>query len=248
MFHVSNVVNGSVNLIYFFSVCYYIPFMKKLHRHRFPTDIIFLCVRWYLRYNLSYRDLQEMMMERGVKVSHQSIFKWVLKFVNSIDVLRKKSQNYYTLSWRIDETYIKIKGKMYYYYRAIDSHGNLIDFYLSPKRDKTAAEMILRKSIRTAGIHPEKIVTDKDLAYPVSIPYVCPHAKHLTNKYLNNIIECDHRCIKKRLRTMKHLKSPDTGGEILKGIEGVCELYKIGVKGEDFDFHLASLLQVARGV
>lgn len=111
--------------------------MKKLYRHRFPTEIIFLCVRWYLRYNLSYCDLKEMMEERGVKVSHQSIFNWVQKFSKELDTLRKKNQRYYTLSWRIDETYIKINGKNYY--RAIDSHGNLIDFYLSPKRDKTVA-------------------------------------------------------------------------------------------------------------
>lgn len=79
----------------------------------------------------------------------------------------------------------------------------------------------------------------------MAIPYVCPKAKHLTNRYLNNIIECNHRCIKKCLVTMKHLKSADTGKEVLKGVKGVCELYKLGIKGKDLDFRLASVSQVA---
>ncbi len=206
--------------------------MEKLKHYRFPTEIIFLCVRWYLRYNLSYRDLVELMTERNIDVSYESIRLWVLKFASHFDDVRRKRQPYYTLSWRVDETYIKIKGKQYYYYRAIDSHGHIIDFYLSPHRDAVGAEVFLRKAIATAGSEPFTIVSDMDKAYPKAKKIVCSKTVHRRKKYMNNPIERDHQRVKKRLRTMRGLKSPDTGRIVLEGIEGVYELYRQGLKGK----------------
>ena len=139
--------------------------MEKIYRHRFPTELILATVRWYLRYNLSYRNLSEMLLERGIGVSYESIRQWVQKFAPKFDGVRRAKKSYYTLSWRMDETYIKVKGVWYYYYRAIDSHGQVIDFYLSKRRNTDAAKHFLKKVIRTAGSTPNTIVSDKALAY-----------------------------------------------------------------------------------
>ena len=218
----------------------------KIYRHRYPAEIILLCVRWYLRYKLSLRDLEEIMLERNVDVSYETIRQWVQKFAPLYDSLRRKKQTAISLKWNMDETYIKIKGKQYYYYRAIDSQGQVIDFYLSLFRDGVAAEIFFRKAISTAGAAPEEIISDLDKSYPVAIKHVCPKVKHTTLKFLNNIIEQDHRRIKSRAGPMKGFKNPVTARVTLKGIESVFELSKFhNLKGRKLDRQVYNCLLAA---
>ena len=129
--------------------------------HRFEKDIILLCVRWYLAYPLSYRNLEEMMAERGVEVDHSNIYRWVQKFTPQLEAaFRKGKKRLVGTSWRMDETYIKIKGQWKYLYRAVDKEGQTIDFLLTAHRDKKAARRFLKKAIRQHGL-PDKVTIDK---------------------------------------------------------------------------------------
>ncbi|MGQ4288601.1 IS6 family transposase [Bacillus thuringiensis] len=199
----------------------------------YQPDIILLTVRWYLRYNLSLRDLVEMMEERGLFLAHTTIMRWVHQYGPELNERIRKHLKSTNDSWRVDETYIKIKGEKMYLYRAIDSGGNTIDFYLSPKRDAMAAKRFLKKTL--ASYHatkPRSITADGDKAYPVAIRELkkekcIPHSTPLrVKKYLNNIIEQDHRFIKKRIRNMLGLKSLQTATKMIAGVEAMHMIKK----------------------
>src|SRR5579884_1161962 len=179
---------------------------------QYQPDIIVLAVRWYLRYNLSLRDLVEMMEERGLSLVHTTIMRWVHQYGPELNERIRNHLKRTNDSWRVDETYIKIKGENMYLYRAIDSEGNTIDFYLSSKRDTKAAKRFLKKALVSChATGPRSITVDGDKAYPVAIKELkdeqcIPHGMPLrVKKYLNNIIEQDHRFIKKRIRNMLRL-------------------------------------------
>ncbi|PEZ34285.1 IS6 family transposase [Bacillus thuringiensis] len=184
----------------------------------YQPDIILLTVRWYLRYNLSFRDLVE---EQGLSLAHTTVMRWVHQYEPELNERIRKYVKVTNDSWRVDETYIKIKGENMYLYRAIDSKGNTIDFYLSCKRDAKAAKCFLKKALAKT----RSITADGDKAYPVAIRELkeeqcIPHSMPLrVKKYLNNIIEQDHRFIKKRIRNMLGLKSLQTATKIIAGIE-----------------------------
>jgi len=171
-------------------------------RH-FLSDVILLNVRWYCRYALSYRDLEEMMVERGIEVDHSTINRWVLKYAPELDKGIRPHLRSTNDSWRVDETYIKVKGQWKYLYRAVDSQGNTLDFLLRAKRDATAAERFLRKTLNASHTQcPRVINVDKNAAYPAAIDELkadeqLPETTQLRQvKYLNNRIEQDHRFIK----------------------------------------------------
>ena len=129
-----------------------------------------LNVRWYLRYSLSYRDLEEMMLEHGVKVDHTTIYRWVQAYSPEIDKRCRRHLKPTNDSWRVDETYIKIKGVWKYLYRAVDSAGNTLDFMLSAKRDAKAAKRFLKKVLNSPHtVEPRVITVDKNAAYPPAI-------------------------------------------------------------------------------
>ncbi|PEU74679.1 IS6 family transposase [Bacillus cereus] len=200
----------------------------------YQPDIILLTVRWYLRYNLSLRDLAEMMEERGLFLAHTTIMRWVHQYGPELNERIRKHLKSTNDSWRVDETYIKIKGEKMYLYRAIDSEGNTIDFYLSRKRDAQAAKRFLKKALASChATKPSSITADGDKAYPVAIRELkeekcIPHGIPLrVKKYLNNIIEQDHRFIKKRIRNMLGLKSLQTAKKMIAGIE-VMHIIKKG--------------------
>lgn len=136
--------------------------MKKLHRYRFPPEIISLCVIWYIKYKFSFRDLVDLMNERGVKVSHESVHLWVKKFSDNFKKLKDIEQQYYSLSWRIEETTIKIKGKEFYYYKAIDTNGQFLDFYLNNIKSPIDAEIFLKKSDMTPESTPEPLILNSE--------------------------------------------------------------------------------------
>ena len=201
------------------------PHASPLFRGRhFNCSIIILCVRWYVTYKLSYRDLVVMMAERGVVVSHTTILRWVQRYVPKFE---KQWQHYarpVSASWRVDETYVRVRGRWTYLYRAVDRQGITVDFLLSEHRNIAAAK---RFFIRAIGRHgaPESITLD---GYPATHSAVAelkksgvlrPKTKVRTSKYLNNIVEQDHRRVKQRIYPMLGFKSFRTAAVAISGIE-----------------------------
>ncbi|KYG33262.1 IS6 family transposase [Priestia endophytica] len=194
----------------------------------YQPDIILLTVRWYLRYNLSFRDLVEMMEERGLSIAHTTIMRWVHQYGPKLDERVRRHLKPTNDYWRVDETYVKVKGQWMYLYRAVDSEGNTIDFYLSKTRDHKAAKRFSKKALRSFHVSKPRVITvDKSPAYPMAIEELKKEKKMPVGiqirqvKYLNNIVEQDHRFIKKRVRSMLGLKSFRTAKSILSGIEAM---------------------------
>ncbi|MEJ8553218.1 IS6 family transposase [Tepidibacter sp. Z1-5] len=192
----------------------------------FESEIILLCVRWYLKYSLSYRNLVEMMSERGLSISHTTIMRWVHEYSPIIDKKIRKYLKKTNDSWRVDETYIKVKGEWKYLYRVVDSNGNTIDFYFSEKRNKQAAKNFFKKAL--SSIHnqqPRMITVDKNKAYEVAIPeliyggVLTCRAGFRQVKYLNNIVEQDHRFIKRKIKSMIGFQNFKTAQKTICGIE-----------------------------
>ncbi len=199
----------------------------------YQPDIILLTVRWYLRYNLSLRNLVEMMEERGLSIAHTTIMRWVHQYGPELDKKVRCHLKKTNDSWRVDETYIKVKGQWIYLYRAVDSKGNTIDFYLSKTRDKQAAKRFFKKALRSFHVSKPRVITiDKNPTYPVAIKELneekrMPEGIQIRQvRYLNNIVEQDHRFIKKRVRSMLGFKSYKTATYILSGIEAMHMIKK----------------------
>lgn len=206
-------------------------------RH-FDQSVILLCVRWYLAYNLSLRDLEEMMAERGLCVDHSTVHRWVVRF--SPQLLERFNRRKRTVAgkWHMDDTYIKVRGQWMYPYRAIDSVGDTVEFYFSAQRDLPAAKRFLRKALQRHG-HPERIVIDGSQTNREAI-LSCDAESRLRDRsrrrlkpirirksqYLNNRIEQDHRRIKRRIRSMLGFKSQASAATILSGIEMIHMMRK----------------------
>ena len=205
-------------------------------RHFEPT-IILLCVRWYCRYQLSYRDLEEMMDERGLSVDHSTVWRWVQRYAPEINKRIRQHLKMSGTSYRVDETYIKVGKSCKYLYRAVDKEGQTIEFILSAKRDVSAAKRFFKKMIRADHRRlPFSISVDRNAAYPDAFTTsqdekVLPKDCKLRRvKYLNNIIEQDHRFIKKKVRASQCFKSFHTAERTLEGIEAVNMMRKGQVK------------------
>lgn len=194
---------------------------RRLH---YLIDIIAQCVRWYLTYALSLRNLEEMMAERGIIVDHSTLHCWVIRLVPLLDKAFRRHKRRTGRRWRMDETYIKIKGQWKYLYRAVDTAGQTLDFLLTAKRDATAALRFFRKAIRQHG-EPEVVTIDKSGANTAALATLNagkPDEETITvrqSKYLNNLVEQDHRNIKRRIRPMLGFKSFRRAQTILSGIE-----------------------------
>ena len=192
----------------------------------FESDIIMVCVRWYLKYPLSYRMLVEMIEERGSNLTHTTIMRWVHQYSPIINEKVRKHLKPTNDSWRMDETYLKIKGKNAYLYRAVDSAGNTIDFFVSEYRDKDAAKKFFKKALKAIyNQQPRVITTDKYAATEIAIHEMI-YSGTLSVKatirqvrYLNNIIEQDHRFIKRKIRPMLGFDSFKTAEKTICGIE-----------------------------
>ena len=196
-------------------------------RH-FQDEIIVLCVRWYLRSPLSYRNVEEMMAERGLPVDHSTVARWVLRYAPVLNQRIRSEMRNPNRSWRVDETYIRVGGQWTYLYRAVDSAGNTIDFLLSPFRDAVAAKGFLQLAIAQAGhIHPRVINVDGHPAYPAAIAELkrsgalgrlCQCRR---SPYMNNILEQDHRFIKKRVTASQGFRSVDGALNTIAGYEAM---------------------------
>jgi transposase-like protein len=172
---------------------------------RFPADVIVVAVRWYLRYGLSYRDVEELLAERGIEVDHVTVYRWVQRFTSLLADAARFTRHSPDDRWFVDETYVKVNGVWRYVYRAIDEHGQVIDVLLSTRRDAAAARRFFIRALRMMVI-PSEVVTDAAPVYPAVLEELVPSAWHHVEQYANNPIEADHGQLKRRLRPMRGCK------------------------------------------
>jgi transposase, IS6 family len=182
------------------------PSVAGLFKWRqFEPEVILLAVGWYLRFSLSYRDVEELLAERGLRADHVTVWRWVQRYAPEIERRVRRHLKPTNDSWRVDETYIRVKGKWQYLYRAVDSSGATLDFLFSAKQDADAAKRFLAKALGRQNPVPRVINTDKHAAYPPAVAELKDegvleeNCTHRPVKYLNNVLEQDHRAIKKRV-------------------------------------------------
>jgi transposase-like protein len=204
--------------------------IEDLFRGRhFDREVIILCVRWYLRYKLSFRDLVEMMAERGLDLAHTTILRWVRRYAPEFIKRWNRFGRSVGRSWRVDETYIKVRGRWVYLYRAVDKAGLTVDFRLSTRRDVAAAKAFFKKAIRHQSRSPHTITLDGYAASRRAVREDGLLPKRTTlrsSKYLNNLVEQDHRGIKSRTRPMLGFKSFSSAAITIAGVELLRRIHK----------------------
>jgi transposase, IS6 family len=199
---------------------------------QFEPEVILLAVGWYLRFSLSYRDVEELLAERGLRADHVTVWRWVQRYGPEMEQRLRRRLKPTNDSWRVDETYIRVKGKWVYLYRAVDSAGATIDFLLSAKRDEAAAERFLAKALRGENHPAPRVInTDKHAAYPPAIAELKASrvleekCTHRPVQYLNNVLEQDHRAIKRRVRA-SHFRSFWGAWRTIAGYEAIHMIRK----------------------
>jgi transposase-like protein len=179
--------------------------------------VIVLAVRWYLRFNLSYRDIEELLVERGIEVDHVTVFRWVRRFTPLLADAARFARHSPGDRWFVDETYAKVNGMWRYVYRAVDQHGQVIDVLMSRRRDADTARRFFRRALSTLKVTPAEVVTDAAPVYPGVLNELIPSAWHHIEQYANNPIEADHGRLKHRLRSMRGLRTDITAQVIIAG-------------------------------
>jgi putative transposase len=221
--------------------------LKRLH---YPLDVILTCVRWYVAYPLSLRHLEEMMSERGISVDHSTVHRWAMKLLPVLEKAFRLRKHSVGKSWRMDETYIKVKGQWKYLYRAVDKEGNTVDFLLRARRDRHAAQRYFERSIAHNGV-PETVTIDQSGSNLAALKAINVERetpiKIRQKKYLNNIVEQDHRAIKRRIRPMLGFKKINCARILLVGIElmhmikkGQIKNYQLGCTPAQLFYSLAA--------
>jgi transposase-like protein len=196
----------------------FVPITRSaFDRYYFPSDVIVLAVRWYLRFNLSYRDLEELLAERGIEVDHTSVYRWVQRFTPLLADAARPCRHAVGSRWQVDETYVKVGGQWRYVYRAVDEFGQVIGVFVAARRNVNAARRFFSRAIRTTKTRPLEVVTDRAATYPIVLDELLPGAWHRTDRYANNRIEADHGRLKARLRPMRGLKQDRSARVIIAG-------------------------------
>src|SRR5215469_13532403 len=186
-------------------------------KRQFEPVIMVTCVRWYCRFSLSLRDVEELMAERGLSVDHTTIGRWVQRYGPEVHRRLRGQVKLKSSTWHMDETFVRIAGRWLYLFRAVDSHGQTVDFYLSETRDREAAKHFLKKALANPDNRPPTVFARDGLrSYPAAIRelqaegLMHPSCRHRTRPYANNRIESDHRSVKRRLRAMQGPRSAAT--------------------------------------
>jgi transposase-like protein len=174
--------------------------------YRFPREVIAVAVRWYLRYGLSYRDVEELLSERGIDVDHVTVYRWVQTFTPEFIDAARPARHATGDRWFVDETYVKVAGRWTYLYRAVDQHGQVIDVLVLQRRDACAARAFFTRAL-TQGPSPVEVTTDRAPVYPRVIDELAPTVRHVLDQYGNNCVEADHGRLKARLRPMRGMKT-----------------------------------------
>jgi transposase, IS6 family len=200
---------------------------------QFEPEVILLAMGWYLRFSLSYRDVEELLAERGISVDHVTLWRWVQRYAPELARRLRKRLTVTNDSWRVDETYVRVKGQWRYLYRAVDSSGATLDFLLSATQDAEAARRFLAKALgRENHRGPRVIHTDGHGAYPPAIAQLKTdkvldeNCRHRVGRYLNNRVEQDHRAIKRRVNASQHFRSFGGAWRTLAGYEAVHMIRK----------------------
>jgi transposase, IS6 family len=191
-----------------------VPSRSAFAGFRFPPDVIVLAVRWYLRFGLSYRDVEELLAERGIDVDHVTVHRWVQRFAPLLADAARFARHRVGDRWHVDETYVKVAGRWVYLYRAVDQYGQVIDVYASGRRNTDAARRFFQHAKTTSGVVPVEVVTDRAPTHPRVLDELWPAVWHHVERYANNRVEADHAQLKRRLRPMRGIKTM-TGLRIL---------------------------------
>lgn len=202
--------------------------MNIYKRHRFPPDIISYAVWLYYRFNLSHRDIEDLLAERGISVSYETIRLWCIKFGSTYARRLKRGHRGYGDTFHIDEVFVKVNGKQHYLWRAVDQDGEVVDVFLQCKRDGAAAKGFIHRLLRNHGGEPRKIVTDKLRSYGVAHREVIPESIHDTSQYANNRVEQSHESIRVRERGMRRFKSAGQAQRFVTTHAVVSNLFNLG--------------------
>jgi transposase-like protein len=179
--------------------------------------VIVVAVRWCLRFGLSYRDVEELLTDRGVEVDHVTVYRWVQRFTPLLAEAARPCRRAVGDRWFVDETYVKVAGRWRYVYRAIDQFGQVIDLLVSTRRDAGAAYRFFERALGATKVTPVEVTTDQAPVYPAALEELLPAAWHCTDRYANNHVECDHGRLKARLRPMRGLKQDRSARVIIAG-------------------------------
>jgi len=195
---------------------------------RFPAEIISHCVWLYYRFSLSFREIEEMMLQRGIVVSHETVRQWCAKFgqtyANGLRRRRARPGD----KWHLDEVFIKINGRIHYLWRAVDQHGNVLDILVTSRRDAKAATRFFRKLLTALEYVPRVLITDKLGSYGVAHRRLIPSVEHRRSKYLNNRSENSHQPTRQRERAMKRFTSPGHAQRFLSAFSGISPHFRPG--------------------
>ena len=202
--------------------------ISSYKRHRFPCEIIEYAVWLYYRFNVSHRDIEDLLAERGIEVSYESIRSWCNKFGPHYARRLKRKHQGYGDTFYIDEVFVKIQGKQPYLWRAVDQDGEVVDVFLQSRRDAVAAKRFFKRLIRNHGSEPRKIVTDKLRSYSVAHRELIPDVIHDTSKYANNRAELTHQPTRVRERGMRRFKSGQQAQRFLSIHAAVYNLFNLG--------------------
>ncbi len=219
---------------------------------RFPPEVITAAVRWYLRYGLSYRDIEELLAERGIVVDHVTVYRWLQRFTRLFIDAARPCRHSVGDRWFVEETYLKFSGRWCYLYRAVLQSGQVIDVYLSVRRNARAAGAFFSSAIAITQTEPVEIVTDRAHAYIRVIEDRIPAAWHHVERYANNPIECDHGRLKARLRPMRGLKRQRCARVVVAGHAFVQNLrrghYELGVEAPANERVGAAFAELVRAI
>jgi putative transposase len=226
--------------------------MNTYKRHRFPPDIISYVVWLYYRFNLSHRDIEDLLTERGIIVTRESIRLWCIKFGAIYSKRLKRRHQGFGDTFYIDEVFVKINGAQHYLWRAVDQDGEVVDVYLQAKRDGTAAKRFFKRLLRNHGSEPRKIVTDKLRSYGVAHRELIPDTIHSTQQYENNRAEQSHEATRVRERGMRRFKSMKQAQRFLGPHAAVSNLFNLGshlVRAQHYrDLRISAFTEWSRAI